>query len=219
MAMEMGRSLGNRSSYLGSDDGDGAVPNGTRGRFTGMPGGPAGLSKGPIQGHAGIDRESGQGLFRQPGQWRERVEEMARRFREKGATSPEKAMTPQELGLPPRFEEAMKRRLGQTGIFVEVGGKYYLNEYRLREIEQEGQGMGPGRGGMMGARRNLATLRIVRMVLGVVVISLMFVNVFLGGNPLLWAVLGVLVLVWIGVSIWQIIYLSRARGRYQGPPT
>jgi hypothetical protein len=58
------------------------------------------------------------------------------KFRQKGATSPEKALTSQELGLPPRFEEAMHRRLGRTGIFVEVNGKYYLSEARLKEVQQ-----------------------------------------------------------------------------------
>ena len=46
-------------------------------------------------------------------------------------------MTIQELGLPPRFEEAMHRRLGQLGIFVEANGKYYLNEERLKQIREE----------------------------------------------------------------------------------
>jgi hypothetical protein len=69
-------------------------------------------------------------------------------FREKGATSPEKAMTIQELGLPAQFEQAMHRRLGQTGIFVEVNGKYYLNEDRLKQIrEQRAQRGAAGAGG------------------------------------------------------------------------
>ncbi len=58
------------------------------------------------------------------------------KFKENGATSPEKALTVQELGLPPRFEEAMHRRLGRSGIFVEVNGKYYLQEQRLKEIQE-----------------------------------------------------------------------------------
>ena len=66
---------------------------------------------------------------------RQRVQEIIEGFRQKEATSPEKAMTAQELGLPPRFEGAMHRRLGQSGVFVEVNGKYYLNEERLKEIQ------------------------------------------------------------------------------------
>jgi hypothetical protein len=60
-------------------------------------------------------------MLRQPEQSREGILAIAQRFREKGAIGPDKAMMAQELGLPPRFEDAMKRRLGQTGIFVEVG--------------------------------------------------------------------------------------------------
>ena len=76
-------------------------------------------------------------MFRNPQQIRQRLNGIVEKFRQKGATSPEKAMTIQELGLPPRFEQAMHRRLGQTGIFVEVNGKYYLNEERLKQIQQE----------------------------------------------------------------------------------
>jgi hypothetical protein len=68
---------------------------------------------------------------------RRRLYGIIERFRQKGATSPEKAMTVQELGLPLRFEEAMHRRLGQLGIFVEVNGKYYLNEERLKQIQEQ----------------------------------------------------------------------------------
>lgn len=63
--------------------------------------------------------------------------EVVEKFRQKGALSPEKALTAQELGLPPRFEQAMHRRLGQLRIFVEVNGKYYLDEERLRQIQEQ----------------------------------------------------------------------------------
>jgi lipoate-protein ligase A len=66
-----------------------------------------------------------------------RIQEIVEKFRQKGATNAEKAMTIQELGLPQRFEQAMHRRLGQTGIFVEVKGKYYLNEERLRQFQEQ----------------------------------------------------------------------------------
>lgn len=76
----------------------------------------------------------------------ERIEAIIQKFREKGAVSPEKALGLQELGLPPRFEQAMHRRLGQTGIFVEVSGKYYLNEERLKQIQQQRTGWAHGSG-------------------------------------------------------------------------
>jgi hypothetical protein len=94
-------------------------------------------------------------MFRDPQQIRRRLMEIVEKFRQKGATSPEKALTLQELDLPPRFEQAMHRRLGQTGIFIEVNGKYYLNEDRLRQIqEQRGQQEG-GSGGFGGRNGNL----------------------------------------------------------------
>lgn len=76
----------------------------------------------------------------------ERIEAIIQKFREKGAVSPEKALGLQELGLPPRFEQAMRRRLGQIGIFGEVSGKYYLNEERLKQIQQQRTGWASGSG-------------------------------------------------------------------------
>jgi len=73
-------------------------------------------------------------MFRRRDEIRKRLEDVIAKFRQKGAVSPERAMTPEELSLPPRFREAMKRRLGRSGIFVEVNGKYYLSEERLKEI-------------------------------------------------------------------------------------
>ena len=104
-------------------------------------------------------------MFRNREEIRKRLTEVVEKFRQKGATTPEKAMTPQELGLPPRFEQAMHRRLGQTGIFVEVnGGKYYLNEERLKQIqEQRQQTGGAGGGAGFGFRKNMITLRVARL--------------------------------------------------------
>jgi hypothetical protein len=74
-------------------------------------------------------------MFSRREEIRKQITAIIAKFKEKGATAPEKALTIQELELPPRFEEAMHRRLGQTGIFVAVNGKYYLNEARLKEIQ------------------------------------------------------------------------------------
>ncbi len=75
-------------------------------------------------------------MFRRRDEVRERLLKVVEQFRQKGATSPEKAMTIEELGLPLRFKEAMERRLGRSGIFVEVNGRYYLSEERLKEIRE-----------------------------------------------------------------------------------
>lgn len=145
-------------------------------------------------------------LFRQPGGMRRRIAEIAQKFREKGATSPERAMSAQELGLPPRFEEAMKRRLGQTGIFVEVGGKYYLNEARLEQLARE-------RGGTMGGvRRSMMTLRIARMAVVVVLLITILTNLFVR-NTSVWILIAGLIVVLVILTVMQIYYTSRMRGR------
>jgi hypothetical protein len=68
---------------------------------------------------------------------RERINRLVQRFRAKGAVSPDTAMTAQELGLGPRFQLAMTRRLGRLGIFVEINGKYYLSEERLKAVTDQ----------------------------------------------------------------------------------
>ena len=74
-------------------------------------------------------------MFRRRGEIREQLLNIIEKFRQKGALSSEKAMTAEELSLPAEFKERMKRRLGQLGIFVEVNGKYYLSEERLKEVK------------------------------------------------------------------------------------
>ena len=121
-------------------------------------------------------------------------------------------MTAQELGLPPWFEEAMKRRLGRLGIFVEVNGKYYLSEERVKEFEERrNRGGGFQSGG--GSRGRISNLRIARMALAVSFVIILLVNIFQFSWGLL--VLGALIgIVWIALTIMQIVYLSRARKRY-----
>jgi hypothetical protein len=153
------------------------------------------------------------------------VGDLVSRFRAKGATSPDKAMTPQELGLPPRFEEAMKRRLGATGIFVEVAGtgKYYLDEARLQLIQQQraaaprgwGDGAGGGGGGVGWASRGtMIALRMVRMVIGLAVVVLVLSNIlFVESTALRLVILGLAVL-WVVLTVFQVYYLSRVRHRW-----
>jgi len=64
-----------------------------------------------------------------------RIAEIIRTFQEKGAISPETALTAQELGLSRLFVRIMKRRRGRTRIFMEVNGKFYLDEKALREMK------------------------------------------------------------------------------------
>ena len=86
-------------------------------------------------------------MFNDRQEMQRRLQEIIEKFRQNGAIRPEKAMTIQELGLPPRFEQAMHRRLGRSGIFVETNGRYYLNEERLKQIQEQRAKMGSGGGG------------------------------------------------------------------------
>jgi hypothetical protein len=70
-----------------------------------------------------------------PNMFRQRLLALVEKFRQKGATSPDTAQTAEELGLPPTFSQMMQRRLGQSGVFVEVNGKYYLSEERFKEFQ------------------------------------------------------------------------------------
>jgi len=70
------------------------------------------------------------GMGGSPDMMREWVKELTETFKEKGAVSPETAMTSKELGLPPMFE-MMQKRLGQSSVFIEHEGKYYLSEARV----------------------------------------------------------------------------------------
>jgi hypothetical protein len=145
------------------------------------------------------------------------IRRLIQAFREKGATSPENAMTPQELGLPPRFEEAMRRRLGTTGIFVEVGGKYYLDEAKLKQV-REGRMAGGWRGGNGGgrARGAMLTIRIARMVVGVAAVLLALTNILLVRSIDLSLVVVSLLVLWMLLSVYQIFRFSRMRRRW-GP--
>jgi hypothetical protein len=62
-------------------------------------------------------------MFRRREEIRKQLTEVIAKFKEKGATTPEKALSAEELGMPPRFEEAMHKRLGRSGILVEVNRK------------------------------------------------------------------------------------------------
>ena len=64
-----------------------------------------------------------------------RIREIARTFQVRGALSPETALTAEELGLSRMFVRIMKRRRGRTKVFVEVNGRYYLDETALREVK------------------------------------------------------------------------------------
>ena len=140
-------------------------------------------------------------MFRRRPEIRERLLEIVERFRQRGATSSEKAMTPEELGLPPRFKDLMSRQLRQSDIFVEVNGRYYLSEKRLGEIQ------GPRR-----TRKKLLSLRILRIFLGILFISLLWINLFVK-SPEIRLISSAFLILMLGICVLQIYYLIRARRR------
>jgi ABC-type multidrug transport system fused ATPase/permease subunit len=149
-------------------------------------------------------------VLRRRAQIRDRLLEIIEKFRQKGAISHEKAMTAEELGLPPRFEEAMKRRLGRLGIFVEVDGKYYLSEdklqqlEKLRSVESEAQN----------SRKRIMNLRLIQLVTAALSIIILIVNFFVQSWELRIVSVAFLV-VWLLLLILQFYHLSRVRRHYQ----
>jgi hypothetical protein len=136
----------------------------------------------------------------------ERLLKVIDAFRQRGATSPERAMTLEELGLPPRFKGVMQRRLGRLGVFIEVNGKYYLSEERLKELEEQRLARQTG----SNARKKLLNLRIIRITIGILFIALVLVNLFI--HSLEMRVLSsMLLVISLGVSILQLYYLTRIR--------
>ena len=66
----------------------------------------------------------------------EKLRETIQIFQQKGAISPQTALTAKELGLSRMFVRIMEKRKGQTKIFIQINGKYYLNQKALEENKQ-----------------------------------------------------------------------------------
>jgi hypothetical protein len=128
------------------------------------------------------------------------------KFREKGAVSPDKAMTAEELGLPPSFSEAMKRRLGRSGIFVEVNGKYYLSEERLKQVEE----WRSGREASWSFRKKMVTMRVVQMITITIFVTILLTNLFVQSWELR-VISSLFLLVWLAISIMLLYYVLRMR--------
>ena len=148
-------------------------------------------------------------MFERRQQIHEWLNNIVEKFRQKGAVSPEKAMTVEELGLPPRFQEAMKRRLGRLGVFVEVNGKYYLSEERLKQVEE----MRATRGANWNPRKRIMTLRIIQMVTVTLFVALFLANIFIQ-NWELKIVSVAFLIVWLVLSIILVFCMTRARKRF-----
>ena len=160
-------------------------------------------------------------MYRDQEQNRRRLQEIVEKFRQNGATSPEKAMTLQELDLPPRFEQAMHRRLGQTGIFVETNGKYYLNEERFKQIQDLRANSSSGNYGGGGSRQRppswLPYAGILLMLpIGIIVVAVLyFFFISTGSGYYPGEFLSILLVVMLIVFAARML-LWRSRRRYWG---
>jgi hypothetical protein len=161
-------------------------------------------------------------VFRNREEIRQRIMEIVEKFRQKGATNPEKALSASELGLPPRFEQAMHRRLGQTGIFVEVNGKYFLNEERLKQIQEQRArgGVGGGGGGNYSRGGSPTWMRAVGIFLMlpiglIVAVALFYFVGFRGGGYFPGEFLIIFLVIALGLFAARMIFW-RSRRRYWG---
>jgi DNA-binding PadR family transcriptional regulator len=68
---------------------------------------------------------------------KEMVLKEVEKFRQKGAVTPEKALSIEELGLSPKFEAFLRRSPRLLGVFVKVDDNFYLSEARLKELEKQ----------------------------------------------------------------------------------
>ncbi len=91
----------------------------------------------PIQPKIDMPRRGmghGMGGGSSPEMMHQRLKEIVEIFKEEDATSPEKAKTLGELGLPDHFEMMVQMRLSPIGIIVEHDGKYYLVEENIEKL-------------------------------------------------------------------------------------
>ncbi|MCW3995217.1 MAG: hypothetical protein NWE98_03585 [Candidatus Bathyarchaeota archaeon] len=164
--------------------------------------------------------ESGEKkMFRSREEIRQRLQQVIEGFRQKGAISPETALTIQELGLPPRFEEAMHRRLGNSGIFVETNGKYYLNEERLKQIQEQRfkSRSGESKGGGWNGSAQPTWFRVAEILLmlpiGLIIAFVLFYFSAYYGGFFQGEFLAILLIAFVGLTVIRILF-RRARRRY-----
>ncbi len=66
-----------------------------------------------------------------------------KKFRERGATSPKKALSLKELDVPLFFKHVVRTMEGPTFPFVEIDGRYYLDEERAKKLKERGMTLPP----------------------------------------------------------------------------
>jgi ABC-type multidrug transport system fused ATPase/permease subunit len=89
---------------------------------------------------------------------------------------------------------------------VEVNGKYYLSEERLKQIEE----MRSARGEAWNPRKKIMTLRLVQLAIVIFLVTLFLVNLFVQSWELR-VVSAIFLVVLLLMIMLRIYYLSRAR--------
>jgi membrane protein YdbS with pleckstrin-like domain len=102
----------------------------------------------------------------------------------------------------------LRRQLGRLGLFLEVNGKNYLSETRLKQLEAQPA----ARQTANETRKTRLTLRIVRALISILVVTLLLVNFFVHRLELRLVPSGLLVAV-LGVSLLQLYPLTRLINR------
>jgi len=71
------------------------------------------------------------------------IEGVIKFFQKKGATTPEKALTLSDLGIPEELRQLIPPVMPEIFPFVKVGEKYYLSEERLETFRKQGGFVNP----------------------------------------------------------------------------
>lgn len=79
-------------------------------------------------------------MFRRRAEIREHLLELIEKFRQKGALSPEKALTAAELGLPPEFKEKNEKASGAVRHLR--GSRWQILSFRTAVERSEGTACG-----------------------------------------------------------------------------
>lgn len=108
----------------------------------------------------------------------------------------------------------MHRRLGQTGIFVEVNGKYYLNEERLKQIQERRAKAGSGSSGSNSTRaptwfRIVGTL--LMLPIGIIIALMLLCFVAPGGGYFPGELLIVFLVIFLGLFVVRLLFWRSRR--------
>ena len=122
------------------------------------------------------------------------------------------------FGFASSLRTSHASEIGATGIFVEVNGKYYLNEERLRQIQEQRAGR-PGGGGGYNRQRPPGWMRyggiLLMLPVGIIVIAFLWFYFFYlnGGGYFPGEIILILLVVLVVAFVVRMLFW-RARRNY-----